>query len=124
MSTDYGALKTPARDRILQVMSDLHWHSWKELKEVGGVRYGARLLELRRMGYEMVSHESHDVPNDTGKVYRLISTERHEPQGKQVKVFLTERETVELLQTADALSTGAIKLNRALASYRANKDKL
>lgn len=46
MSAPKGA--PTKRDALRALLSDGHWHHMSELRAVGGWRYGARLLELRR----------------------------------------------------------------------------
>jgi hypothetical protein len=120
MSTNYGAKYETARDRILDLMSDCEWHRHKELWKVGGVRYTARLLELRRLGYEMESRPSDDKH---GKDYRLMSIERGQPQEKQVKVFLSESDAVALISGVITPTAEHSTLD-ALNSFQSNKHKL
>ena len=41
------------RDALLALLSDGRWHSARELTEVAGWRYSARLHELREDGYKI-----------------------------------------------------------------------
>lgn len=119
MSRDYGVLMKTARDRVRDLLWDLKWHHFNELGRVGGVRYGARLLELRRLGWEI---ETRDL-EPKGKEYRMIRRENGKPQGKQVKVFLDEDDAAALL--AGTLTRKAkMAVLDGLKSYRVNKDKL
>lgn len=86
---DYADKKRPQREKVLQVLSDLQWHPYMDLAAVGGVRYGARLLELKRLGYEI---EDRNVKGDIGKDYRLKRLRPGMPKQKLVKVFLMEDE--------------------------------
>lgn len=115
--TDFGRKYVTARDRVRLLLDDRKWHSWDELRRVGGVRYGARLLELRRLGFEI---ESEDMAPD-GKRYRLVGL--CEPQQKRVKVLLTEEEAEDLLDSVVTDSTWDA-VESALASFRANRGKL
>lgn len=81
---DHGSL----RDRVLALLWDLNWHGNAALARVGGVRYNARVHELRRLGYR-IDDES-DGRAD-GKRYRLVSQEPTGPLTKRVKVFLQPR---------------------------------
>jgi len=49
-STDYGKSKSTGRERLLDLLSDCGWHPCSQLLEHGGVRYSARVLELKRLG--------------------------------------------------------------------------
>lgn len=117
--SDFAQQYKSARDSILALLADRKFHSWTELKGVGGVRYGARLLELRRLGWQMESIEN----SDDGKSYRLLSTEPEKPQVKRVKIFMTEEDAA---RASRGELTGAAKeaVAQALASFRVNKDKL
>lgn len=49
-----GSERRPSqRDAILALLSDGQWHHVRELHDVGGFRYSARVHELRAMGYEI-----------------------------------------------------------------------
>lgn len=121
MRKNYGVLHKSARDRLLDLLSDFEWHTYKECHLVGGVRYGARILELKRLGYKVESTE--DPSAKDGNLYRLVSLEKGPPQEKQVKLFLTEKESRELL--ASSLSSSIItKTGNALTSFIVNKHKL
>jgi len=119
MSTDYAQLNTTARDRLLALMLDLDWHDYRALREVAGVRYGARLLELKRLGYEV-----EDEPlGDQGKRYRLVDAHPACPQGKLVRVYLSPAEALSIIGGAPVPSARGV-VRDALASYRANEAKL
>ncbi len=118
MRADYAERYTSARDAIFGLLSDLGWHSHRELGSVGGNRYSARLLELKRLGYAIESRELEE-----GKLYRLASLQRGEPQIKRVKVFLTEREAEALAEGVPSSGARAA-VARALASFRTNRERL
>lgn len=118
ISTDFGTKYATARDRVYGLLSDLGWHTWRELEAVGGVRYGARLLELRRLGYLFETADLED-----GQRYRLKSLERAAPQPKRVKVLLEEADA-ESLYRGEVSVTAAMAVSVALASFRANRGKL
>ncbi len=124
MSIDWAREKKTARGRVLFALRDLQWHSHLDLAKpsVGGPRFPARLLELRRLGYKM---ESRAINGDKrkGKMYRLLSLTAGAPQGKKVKVYLTERDAERLL--IGHLSRQASRaLKDALGSFKTNKHKL
>lgn len=119
MSTDYAEQFSTARGRIFDLLSDLGWHSWSELKRVGGVRYSARLLELKRLGYQIQSDTWEE-----GRTYRLESLCKGEPKGKRVKVFLEESDVIALLERGALTKRAQKTLTQALGSFQANRWKL
>jgi hypothetical protein len=119
MSTDFAAAKRPARERLLALLSDLAWHTWAELRQAAGVRYGARLLELKRLGYAVDS----DGAAKDGKRYRLAHAEPGSPQPKRVKVFLEERDA-EAAVGGVLTAPARLAVRDAWMSFRANKEKL
>lgn len=121
MSTDYGKVFETARARIYHLLKDGQWHLWRELKKIGGVRYSARILELKREGYRIESRPSGD---SEGKSYRMPTTARGKPQGKQVKVFLDEDDADAIVHTGVVPHEAALAIEDALASFRHNKGKL
>lgn len=76
----------PAREQVLDLLGDLQWHSWKDLRRVGGVRYGARLGELKDDGYSIETRDS--TLTDDGKDYRLRWLTPGEGRDPRVKVYL------------------------------------
>jgi len=118
LSINFAAKYRSARERIFQLLADLEWHGHAELARVGGVRYGARLLELRRLGFAI-----NDVEEGDGKRYRLVSLTAGVPQGKRVKVLLDEADA-DLLLSGVLSPRARLRLVDALASFRANRDKL
>ena len=120
MSVDYAVKYVTARARLLAAMQDLEWHGWRLFRHIGGVRYSARLLELKRLGYQI---EDRDRPTGDGKDYRLISLVPTRPQGKQVKIYLPEIDVESLLR--GYVSVNATKIaSDALRIFRANRHKL
>lgn len=107
------------RDRLYTLLHDLLWHPWPELAEAGGRRYGARLLELRRLGYE-ISSRAHP---GGGKEYRLNSREPGPKHERRVRVLLTEKE-IRALLTGEPTSVTRSTLEKALARFRYNKHNL
>jgi hypothetical protein len=121
MSTDYAAKYQSARERTLTMLKDLQWTSWRQLRRVAGVRYGARIRELKRLGYRI--EDSSDNSPD-GKQYRLTNITPGEPLGKRVRVYLPERETEMLLTTGKVPAASIVAIATALSIFRANKHKL
>ena len=57
-----------AHRALLQLLSDHAWHANSELMETAGMRFGARLEELRKAGHAIVTE-----PRKGGTyVYRLL----------------------------------------------------
>lgn len=118
MAHNYGVKFKSARERLFDLLSDLRWHTHKEMEAVSGNRYAARLLELKREGYVI---ESRAIPD--GKEHRLKSRQKGPPQPKRVKVFLNEHDAAALTQ--GKVTPAAQKaVTSALASFRVNKGKL
>jgi hypothetical protein len=53
------------REALRELLRDGHWHHMSELRKVGGWRYGARLLELRRQTPGLtIEHRSTGADNE------------------------------------------------------------
>ena len=122
MSVNYGQEKKTQRQRVLEALSDLGWHSFKALVRVGGIRYSARILELKRLGYVIEDRETGD--GSLGKEYRLTSLVPGAPQEKRVKVFLDAQDVSAMLNTGTVPLSARAPLAEALGSFCANMDKL
>lgn len=123
MSTDFAKVKAPARERLFLLLSDLDWHGYEELHQTGGVRYSARLLELKRLGYSIETAGE----KEQGLKYRLTSHDRGKPKSKRVKVFLLESDARTLLGVASrehGLADAKASLEDAINSFEANRYKL
>ena len=121
MSIDYAIKNKTARAKLLALMFDLRWHSWREMRPIAGVRYGARLLELKRQGYLFASFDAQGEGN--GKVYQLLSRTPSTAQGKMVKVYLLEQDA-ELVCNGMFNERIRVVVSDALGSFRINKHKL
>jgi hypothetical protein len=119
VSTDYAVAYESARARLLRTLSDLDWHPWHELKDVAGVCYCRRMLDLKRMGYLI---EQRPTPSD-GNSYRLMSLTPGSPKPKMVKVYL-EEEDVQALCDGTITADARDRLDKALSTFQANRDKL
>ena len=124
---DYGADFLPAREKVLRLLWDLQWHDAKELEGVGGNRFGARLLELRRLGYQVIN-EQH-VEGKHGKRYRLKGRYPEKPQEKRVKVLLPVEAALEVMRLTRSVASKEAQqayelLKGAVASFQKNRDKL
>jgi heme oxygenase len=118
---DYAAKYVTARQRILEAMLGLNWVSWRYLRTVGGVRYGARLRELKRQGYQIIDQSGTD---EHGKQYRLLSPKPYTGQQKQVKIYLPENEVTDLLETEMISAEANRIITLAYRIFDANRDKL
>ena len=117
-AVDYATKYAGARQRLLVAMSDLRWRSCKEMEELAGNRYGARIRELRRLGYVI-----EDRDEDDGKSYRLVSAAPSSPRGKKVRVYLEECDAADLVRGRVTLFAQA-EVAGALGRFRANKERL
>lgn len=123
MSRDHGLLHASQRDALLEFMLDLRWHPHFELASISGVRYSARLLELKRLGFQFEDQEIVDVNDVGGKAYRLISPVPKAPQRKRVKVLLDEVDAKSIC--FGRVTNGARRSVRdALKSFQINRHKL
>lgn len=119
MDEDYAKINRSKRERLLDLLMDLEWHDHREIRMAGGVRYSARLLELKRLGYKVVDEDL----KPQGKRYRLIVPYRGEPQMKRVKIYLTSEDTEKLLN-GDMTKEARDEIESALKSYKLNERKL
>jgi len=116
---DYAKKNKPKREQLLKLLSDLRWHPHYELRRRGGIRYSARLLELKRLGYLIESQRL----SEQGKEYRLKTLERSAIREKKVKIYLRYDDAENLLE--GELSTSVyLAVEEALQSYRANRNNL
>jgi hypothetical protein len=122
MSVDFGAVKRPARERLLLLLNDLAWHEYSELQHAAGVRYGARVLELKRLGYQIRT----EGKKENGLRYRLVSNVPGAAQGKRVKVLLREADAELLYAFAveKEMIPAVIALAEALGTFKENRGKL
>lgn len=54
-ATGFSTDDTTHRSALSELLADGQWHTQAEMQAVGGYRYGARLLELRRAGQMIVT---------------------------------------------------------------------
>jgi|WetSurMetagenome_2_1015567.scaffolds.fasta_scaffold168847_1 hypothetical protein len=121
MTKNFGVTKEPLRTQILSLLMDLKPHHWSELHRIGGVRYGARVLELRRLGYQVETREL----DDGGKSYRLLSGfKTGVPQPKRVRVFLNPADVANMLRTDGVPPRAREQLAASYHTFLYNKDKL
>ena len=117
---DHAEIHRTQRDRLLALLVDLAWHSYAELHRVVGIRYGARLLELKRLGYLI-----EDVPHgEDGKQYRLVSPTPGVPRTKRVKVLFPLHDALILLHECRPTPDALAALRDAVHSFQHNQDKL
>lgn len=120
MAIDFGEKKRPLRERVFDLLSDLEWHTHVELNRIGGNRYAARILELKRQGYRVDSRPLGEM----GKEYRLLSLNPGVPQPKRVRVFL-ELEDARLVANCTDLPTRVrYAVQGAIESYLSRGDAL
>lgn len=60
---DNPSKKSPKsiRRELLLLLSDGKMHSWRELFEIAGIRYNARITEMRDEGYQIATHMELDA---------------------------------------------------------------
>lgn len=122
---DYAQVNEQDRNKLLAMLMDMKWHKPGEMRKAGGVRYGARLLELKRLGY-MID----DRPlsgKEQGKEYCLAALVPGTPQKKRAKVFLSEKDLITLVSGGTIIhltKEGQDELKLSLIRFQNNKDKL
>lgn len=121
MSADHAAIHVTKREALFALLRDGAWHAHYELARVGGVRYSARLLELKRLGYSIESEES---ATGQGKSYRMPSTTAGTGQSKRVKVYLEESDVDVMVARGYIPPLARDALTDARASFLANRSKL
>jgi hypothetical protein len=97
---DFPAIKQPQRDRLIDVLSDLKWHPWHELKDRCGPRYGARWGELLDAGY--LGETSVLTDGSYGKRYRLTSLTPGPPRDSMVRVYLNPLDVALFLKSGQS----------------------
>lgn len=107
------------RAALLRLLLDQQWHAHHELSEVAGVRYSARLLELKRLGWLIEDQPEGAGP---GKSYRLVG--RGGRRGKLVKAYLHETEVRTMIAEQRVPESAVEALSDALRTFRANKQRL
>ncbi len=119
-SIDWAPAKVNFRQAVLGLLSDLRWHTNRELAYIGGNRYGGRIQELRDDGWAIADRW---LPNRTlGKEYRLTSLATGPRRVRRVKVYLT-------IEDARAITRGEITpsartaVREAAESFRARKGR-
>lgn len=118
-AVDFATKYASARERLLREMSALQWCSRHQLESWAGNRYGARIRELRRLGYPIEDREVED-----GKEYRLISATPTGPTApKKVRVYLNEGDAVDLINGRLSMFARC-DLQVALGKFRMNKERL
>jgi hypothetical protein len=122
MSTDHATTHLTKRTALFRLLSDGAWHAHHELAEAGGVRYSARVLELRRLGYGIVTAPMGE--GDHGLRYRMATTKRGETKAKRVKVFLEERDVVAMVSSGFVPTRALDALADAHASFDTNRERL
>ncbi len=122
MAIDYGAINVTKREALFGLLADGEWHSHVEIAGVAGVRYSARILELKRLGYMIDSEDSHD--GEQGKRYRMLSTTPGLGKAKRVKVYLEEPDVLDMVERGIVPPAARAALEDAHASFNTNRDKL
>lgn len=88
---DFKTKYSSSRAAVLATLEDGEWHTWKELADAAGVRYGARVDELNADGYVI---DSEALPDD-GKRYRLVAV-TDKRRARKVRIYLAPDDAREL----------------------------
>lgn len=116
--TEFRAIKSKYYKAVLDLLSDLQWHTNLELGAIGGNRYGARVNELVQDGYKI---QVKKIPGGKGSCkYRLKSKIPEAPRSRNVRVYAPPdlvRRAIETRLIPDDL---LLILKDSLAKYEAN----
>lgn len=122
MSLDHAKINVSKRAALFTLLSDGAWHMHHELARVGGVRYSARLLELKHLGYSVDSESASD--GEQGKRYRMPTTERGAAKAKKVKAYLAEEDVRVMVERGYIPPLARDALTDALGSFTTNRERL
>ena len=118
---DFPEEKKAQRDRLFKMLSDLQWHSWREMEAcTNGPRYGARWLELKLAGYECETEPLDD--GSTGLRYRLRSLVKGKPRKPQMRVYLDPAAVALFLESGSTVQI-VPAIAEAYAKHTKNKKK-
>lgn len=120
MSKDHAEVHVSKRQALFTFLSDLQWHYHYDLARVAGVRYSARILELKRLGFRV---ESKECEVGQGKMYRMPTTRVGDRKMKRVKVFLEEEDVLAMV-AGHVPSSARAALRDAHGSFDTNREKL
>ena len=121
MSTDHAHVHLTKRTALFRLLSDGQWHAHYELAEVAGVRYSARLLELKRIGYAV---DRKPIDGEQGFRYRMPSLRPGAAKAKRVKVFLEEDDVCAMVDRGFIPPSALAALEDAHESFNTNREKL
>jgi hypothetical protein len=122
---DYAQVNERDRNKLLSLLMDMKWHKPGEMRKAGGVRYSARLLELKRLGY--IIDDRPLSGQEQGKEYCLAALVPGSPQEKRAKILLSEKDLITLVSGGTIIhlsKKGQDELKLALIRYQNNKEKL
>lgn len=116
--TEFRKLKRSYYNAILELLSDLQWHTYLELSKAGGNRYGARINELIQDGYEI---ETKSIPTaEGGCSYRLTSTTPGARRTRNVRVYAPPDLVRRAIETHLIPEDLLLILKDSLSKYEAN----
>jgi hypothetical protein len=116
---NYASKYKGARVRVFELLSDLRWHTWRELEAVGGNRYGARVLELEKLGWNII-----DEPHgEDGKRYLLASLTKGPPLPKLVRMYVSEA-SAQYVARGEVTEEARRAARDGLESFNARKGNL
>lgn len=113
MAVNHATRHRPRRERLLELLADGAWHDWRECSDVAGLRFGARVGELREAGWLI---ESEDL--EVGRRYRLASLEKGPKLGRRVRIYVDESDA-EALASGWVSERARLAIKSALAIFRA-----
>jgi len=118
---DFPIEKKAQRDRLFKMLSDLQWHSWRDMEVcTNGPRYGARWAELIAQGYDGEVERLDD--GSTGFRYRLRSLVKGKPRKPQMRVYLDPAAVALFLESGSTVQI-VPAIAEAYAKHTKNKKK-
>lgn len=116
---DFSFKHRGARERLLELLRDQRWHRWDELEEVAGNRFGARIHELRKEGWQII-----DTPDDEdGQRYQLASLTRGVRQPDQVRVYISAFCAEQAARTGTLTEQARENVKRALDIFKSRRNR-
>jgi hypothetical protein len=102
-----------SRAQLLLRMGDLQWHHGEDLAKFAGIRYGARLLELKQRGY-VIEERGPDAGG--WKSYRLaMRMPFGAHQGERARIYIDVADLEVMVNSGSVPASAAPLLEAALA---------
>lgn len=119
MIADHAVKYASARDAVLEALRSGAWVSWRQLNAIAGVRYGARIRELKRLGYQIEATER----EDHGRSCRLISPDLGHAREKRIRIYLDEQDALEMSR-GNVTLTAIGEVRSSLQRFRKYRGRL